>query len=185
MNVWTGGELADCPFASSRAWSTIGLGAPTGTVAVNVSGGDTSTLLDVAAGNVVGPLPVTVLLLKVSEPGMVPAATVHVHWYTTGSASFEVVVSALVSVGPVRVLHDAPFVGVVTRVPAVTPVTGVLEWTASVTVTASPVTTSDREVVNDVKNPLGARPGTKTRAPPWLVARMNGASGLHVLAAMS
>ena len=69
MKVSTGGELADCPFASSRAWSTIGLGAPTGTVAVNVSGGDTSTLLDVAAGNVVGPLPVALLSLKVRRAG--------------------------------------------------------------------------------------------------------------------
>ena len=116
---------------------------------------------------------------------MAPAATVHVHWYTTGSVSLEVVVSALVSVGPVRVLHDAPFVGVVTSVPAVTPVTCVLEWTASVTVTVSPVTTSDREVVSEVKNPFGSTPGTNTRAPPWSVASTYGASGVHVLAAMS
>ena len=52
MNVWTGGELAVWPLAASRPWSTIGFGAPTGTVAVKVSGGDTSTLFDVAAGNV-------------------------------------------------------------------------------------------------------------------------------------
>ena len=122
MKVSTGGEFTVCPLVASRPSSTIGLGAPTGTVAVNVSGGDTSMLLDSAAGNVTGPLPVAPLWLNLSEPGMAPAATMHVHWYTTGSASLEVVVSALVSVGPVRLLQDAPPVGVVTRVPAVTPV---------------------------------------------------------------
>ena len=56
MNVWTGGELTVWPLAASSAWSTIGLGAPSGTRRVNVSGGDTITLLDVAAGNATGPL---------------------------------------------------------------------------------------------------------------------------------
>ncbi len=56
MNVWTGGELTVSPLAARMPWSTIGLGAPTGTVAVKVSGGDTRTLLDVAAGNATGPV---------------------------------------------------------------------------------------------------------------------------------
>ena len=62
----------------NRPWSTIGLGAPVGTVAVNVSGGDTITLLDVPAGNASGPSPVAAPL-KVRLPGVAPAATVQVH----------------------------------------------------------------------------------------------------------
>ena len=79
MNVWTGGELAVCPLAASRPWSTIGFGAPTGTVAVKVSGGDTSTLFDVAAGNVDRARCRSRLSLKVRLPGVAPAATVQVH----------------------------------------------------------------------------------------------------------
>ena len=52
MNVWTGGELTVSPLAASMPWSTIGFGSASGTVAEKVSGGDTSTLFDVAAGNV-------------------------------------------------------------------------------------------------------------------------------------
>ena len=78
MNVWTGGELTVSPLAASRPWSTIGFGSPSGTVAVKVSGGETRTLLDVAAGKATGPSPVAASL-KVRLPGVAPAATVQVH----------------------------------------------------------------------------------------------------------
>ena len=70
LNVETGGEFVVWPLATSSAWLTTGFGAPTGTVAVNVSSGETRTLFDVAAGNVTGPLPVAPLSLKVRLPGV-------------------------------------------------------------------------------------------------------------------
>ncbi len=93
---------------------------------------------------------------------------------------FEWSSSALTSVGPVNVLHDAPAVRVTVRTPGTTLLTAADDSSLKVTLTASPVTTSEREADRDVKRPSGLRPGTKTSAPPWLVAALNGASTVHV-----
>ena len=78
--------------------------------------------------------------------------------------------SGLVRVGPVRGLHEAPLVGVVTRVPAVTLLIAVLAVRLNVTLTVSPVTTRDRDAVSELNLPCALTPGAKTSAPPWFVA---------------
>src|SRR5689334_21027222 len=110
------------------------------------------TLLDVAVGKVTGPLPVA-LLLKVRLPGVVPAATAHVHSKTTGSPVPDAWLSGLVRTGPVRLEHPAPAVDVTARVPALTLVTGVEDDRVNVTLTASPVTARDRDPVMAVNRP--------------------------------
>src|SRR5690349_17824946 len=70
LKVDMSGELAVSPLAASSPWLTTGFGAPTGTVAEKVSGGETRTLLDVAAGKATGPTPTAPLLLKVRLPGL-------------------------------------------------------------------------------------------------------------------
>ncbi len=74
--------------------------------------------------------------------------------------------SALTSVGPVRLLHEAPPVGVTVKEPAATLFTAVLDSIRKVTTIEAPVTTSDGIPVMDVKRPCGLRPGTNTSAPP-------------------
>jgi len=74
------GETAPPPSVRRRLVSCTGFGAPIGTVTVIVSSGETRTLIDVAAGKpIAGLVPATVLSENVSEPGVAPAASVHVH----------------------------------------------------------------------------------------------------------
>src|SRR5215213_2320844 len=158
LKVDTSGELTVCPLAAMRARSVTGFGAPMGTVAVNVSRGDTRTLFDVAGANVTGPLPAAVLSLNVRLPGVAPAETVQVHSYVTGSPVPAISSSAVVRTGPVRVAHEAPFVEAVASVPAVTLLIALLAVRLSATLTVSPVTVSDRDAVNELDRPVGLRP---------------------------
>src|SRR5689334_933110 len=103
------------------------------------------TLSDVAAGKATGPAPVALAANVSDSPAFAPAATVQVQVYVTGSAALEVVVSALVSAGPVRLEQDAPPVGVTVSALGRTVVTGLSEEKAIVTVTCWPGVATDVE----------------------------------------
>ena len=183
LYVETVGETALPPSVTRRLVSCTGFGAPSGTVTDIVSGGETRTLIDVAAGKLTtGLVPTTVLSENVSEPGVAPAASVHVHVYVTGSFVLVELASALVSVGPLSVEHEAALVGVTVSVPAPMPLITVLDDTDSVTSTWSPVTPMEFETSNEVNRPTGVTPGTKTRAPPALVVAVKVGSVVQVFA---